>query len=141
MIKLFYFRDGFCWSDIHTILIKTRLKGISVHDVKSMSLFPICDLINAKYLVCMMNSKFASHYSFEFQNNTSSLQINDARALPIIVPNNEQLKYFESLFDEAMTIQLAKFDNKFSEIKASNKLDLIQIKLDQAVNQLYKLSK
>jgi hypothetical protein len=37
----FYFREGFCWSDIHTVLIKARLKGVSVHDVKSMSLYPV----------------------------------------------------------------------------------------------------
>lgn len=136
----FYFRDGFCWSDIHTVLIKTRLKGISVHDVTGMSLFPTTDLISSKYIVCIMNSKFTSEYSFEFQNNTSHFQINDARALPIIIPNDQELNFFESLFDEAMSIQLAKFENKLSETSANDKLEIVQIKLDEAVNKLYKLN-
>ena len=36
----FYFREGFCWSDIHTKYIKCR-----VHDVKSMSLFSINNIL------------------------------------------------------------------------------------------------
>ena len=30
----YYFREGFCWSDIHTVLIKARLKTKGIHDVK-----------------------------------------------------------------------------------------------------------
>lgn len=133
----FYFREGFCWSDIHTILIKSRLKGVSIHDVKSMSLFPTSKLINSKYLVCIINSTFASEFSFEFLNNTSSLQINDARCLPIIIPNNEQLKTFENIFDKCFDIQNQKFKSKITEEEANKKLDEIQKELDRNVNKLY----
>lgn len=133
----FYFREGFCWSDIHTVLIKSRLKGKSVHDVKSMSLFPTCELISAKYLVCIINSTFASEFSFEFLNNTSTLQINDARKLPIIIPNKGQLKAFEKLFDKAYKIQLEKFDKISSEEVVNEKLVKIQLELDEMVNEMY----
>ena len=35
----FYFREGFCWSDINTTFLKCRIKSKSVNDVKSMSLY------------------------------------------------------------------------------------------------------
>lgn len=133
----FYFRSGFCWSDIHTVLIKSRLKGKSVHDVKSMSLFPTCDFISAKYLVCIINSTFASEFSFEFLNNTSTLQINDARCIPIIVPTNEQLILFENIFDRAFEIQNQKFKSIITEENANSKLELIQQELDSHINKLY----
>ncbi|SLJ99899.1 Eco57I restriction-modification methylase [Salegentibacter salarius] len=133
----FYFREGFCWSDIHTVLIKSRLKGKSVHDVKSMSLFPTSELISAKYLVCIINSTFASEFSFEFLNNTSTLQINDARQLPIIIPDRTQLKAFEDLFDKAYSIQLEKFEKKSSEEAVNEKLVKIQLELDEMINEIY----
>lgn len=136
----FYFKDGICWSDIHTVLIKSRLKPKSIYDVKSMSLFPIIEKVNAKYIVCIMNSKFASEYSFEFLNNTSTLQINDARSLPILIPTESQLNLFEKIFDEAFSIQKEKFSNNISELDANNKLEKIQNKLDNAVNELYQLN-
>jgi len=64
----FYFRAGFCWSDIHTVLIKTRLKEQSVHDVKSMSMFSFTPLCSNKYLVALLNSTFISNYDFNFVN-------------------------------------------------------------------------
>jgi hypothetical protein len=133
----FYFREGFCWSDIHTVLIKARLKGISIHDVKSMSLFPMVDSVSAKYLVCFLNSKFASEFSFEFLNNTSSLQINDARSLPIVIPSSSDLTWFESLFDDAHEIQKQKFSKKINEEKAESLLNKIQVKLDQKIDSIY----
>jgi hypothetical protein len=133
----FYFREGFCWSDIHTVLIKSRLKGISVHDVKSMSLFPRTKTITAKYLVCVINSTFASEFSFEFLNNTSSLQINDARCIPIIVPTKEQLILFEDIFDRSFEIQNQKFKSIITEDNANTKLEIIQKELDHQVDKLY----
>jgi hypothetical protein len=133
----FYFKEGFCWSDIHTVLIKSRLKGISVHDVKSMSLFPRTKSITSKYLVCIINSTFASEFSFEFLNNTSSLQINDARCIPIIVPAAEELKLFEDIFDRAYDIQIHKFKSIISDEIANAKLEIIQQELDKLVNKIY----
>lgn len=133
----FYFQEGFCWSDIHTVLIKSRLKSKSVHDVVSMSLFPLLENITPKYVVCLINSKFASLYSHEFLNNTSHFQINDARQLPLIVPNKTQLNEFEKLFDKAYNIQEQKFDKKITKESAEALHKEIQIELDTMVENLY----
>lgn len=133
----FYFKEGFCWSDIHTILIKSRLKGIGVYDVKSMSLFSKIENASDLYLVCIMNSTFVSEYSFTFINNTQTLQINDARQIPIIIPNRAQLKEFKNLFDRAYEIKRKQFKQKLSDEIANRKLDAIQSELDEMVYRLY----
>lgn len=133
----FYFREGFCWNDIHTVSIKARLKAKTVHDVVGMSLFPLINIITAKYIVCILNSGFASWFSHEFLNNTSHFQINDARCLPVIVPTFEQLIIFEDIFDRSFEIQNQKFKSIITEEIANSKLDIIQKELDLQVDKLY----
>jgi BMFP domain-containing protein YqiC len=135
----FYFKEGFCWSDIHTVLIKSRLKGKSVYDVKSMSLFPVIENITSKYIVCILNSYFASEFSFEFLNNTSTLQINDARCMPIIVPTPKQLLDFEAIFDKAYEVQKKKFSKSLSQDLVDKKLHKIQEELNKKTMELYSL--
>ena len=135
----FYFREGFCWSDIHTVLIKSRLKGRGVYDVKSMSMFSQLDSAPDWYLVCVLNSTFISEFSFDFVNNTQTLQINDARQLPIIIPSTKQLAEFKSLFDSAYKIKRKQFDQQISDEIANQKLNVIQSKLDKMIYRLYEI--
>jgi hypothetical protein len=68
----FYFKEGFCWSDINTIYIKCRLKSDSVHDVKSMSLFGLTEKIPEYYIISIINSTFVSEFVEDFINNTQT---------------------------------------------------------------------
>ena len=95
----FYFREGLCWSDINTMFLKCRKKEKSIHDVKSMSIFGVSNLLSEDYIITMINSTLISHYVDNFVNNTQTFQINDARQLPIIIPtstDDEQAKSFVS---------------------------------------------
>ncbi|MEM4222321.1 MAG: Eco57I restriction-modification methylase domain-containing protein, partial [archaeon] len=134
----FYFREGFCWSDIHTVNIKCRIKINGIHDVKSMSLFSL-DYNNYPeyYFVCILNSTFLSEYVFAFIKNTQTFQINDARLVPIIIPTSDQLKLFENIFDRAYNIQKQKFEGRISEAEAENQLSKIQKELDELVERMY----
>lgn len=136
----FYFRNGFCWSDIHTVLIRSRLKTNGIHDVKSMSMFAFPNLASDKYIISLLNSHFISEYDFNFVNNTQTFQINDARQLPIIIPTKQQLKDFEQIFDKACLIQKDKFNKKISKQEADNRLKLVQSQIDQMVYKLYNLT-
>ena len=136
----FYFREGFCWTDVHTIYIKARFKEKGVHDVKSMSLFGLIDLIPEYYIISIMNSKFISEYVSDFVNNTQTFQINDARQLPIIIPNKEELKEFEIIFDNALSIKKKQFSGEISNDDAKRQLNEIQEKLDELVYELYELT-
>lgn len=134
----FYFREGFCWSDIHTLLIKCRYKTNGIHDVKSMSLFSINDEeIPNYYFTSLLNSTLLSNYDFFFVNNTQTFQINDARQLPIIIPNAAQLHVFENIFNRAVALQKDKFSGKISELLAERELDKIQKELDKFVEGMY----
>ena len=132
-----YFRDWFCWSDIHTILIKSRMKSNWVYDVKSMSMFSLISYCPDFFIVCLLNSTFISEYDFSFINNTQTVQINDARQIPIIIPNESQLNIFEKIFNEAYKIQKMKFDWLLSSEVVNSKLLLIQKELDIEVYKLY----
>jgi hypothetical protein len=134
----FYFKEGFCWTDVNSTYLKSRIKEKGVYDVLSMSLFTKCNIPDY-YYVCMINSKFISEYVDDFVNSTSHFQINDARQLPIIIPTPEQLKEFELIFDRAKRVQEEKFSGKITEKEAEERLDKIQKELDEKVLKLYDL--
>jgi len=94
-----------------------------------MSLYSLSNRIPAFYFVCLINSNFISFYVDEFINNTQTFQINDARQLPIIIPNKDTLDKFEKLFNQAVQIKKG-YSNKV-------KLDYIQQEIDILVNELY----
>ena len=134
----FYFREGFCWTDVNSTYLKSRVKENGVYDVLTMSLFTKVNLPDW-YYVCMINSKFISEFVDDFVNSTSHFQINDARQLPIIIPTKEQLNEFESIFNRAVSVQKQKFSNKITEQEAEKRLYEIQRELDEKVLELYGL--
>ncbi len=136
----FYFREGFCYMDVHTRYLKARKKGVSIHDVMGMSFFPLTDAIPFYYLVCLINSKFIADFVFNFLNNTSHFQINDCRMLPIPVPSENQLEKFKHIYEAAESIQKQYFDNILSKEEKEEKLNKIQATLDDYVNILYNIS-
>ncbi|MEJ5305858.1 MAG: transposase [Ignavibacteria bacterium] len=132
----FYFREGFCWTDVNSTYLKSRLKDNGVYDVLTMSLFTTSRLPDW-YFVCLINSKFISEYVDDFVNSTSHFQINDARQLPVIIPTSEQLNTFEKIFNNAYRTQKDKFDNKISYAEAEVQLSEIQKELDALVEEMY----
>jgi hypothetical protein len=90
----FYFREGFCWTNIlnpNARLLKAKMKNKSVNDVGSMSLSSIVDYLPNYYIVTLLNSELLFDYYREYINCTVNIQINDIRQLPIIIPTNKQL--------------------------------------------------
>lgn len=128
----FYFKEGLCWSDINTTYLKCRKKQRSINDVKSMSLFGMCDKVSEKYIISIINSTFMSQYVDDFVNNTQTFQINDARQLPFIVPSMQELECFEGIFSKALEIKQSTNDE--------SDLSQLQSVLDEKTMQLYSLS-
>ena len=104
----------------------------TINDVKSMSLYSLSNKVPTFYFVCLINSNFISLYVDTFINNTQTFQVNDARQLPIIVPEKSVLDKFESIFNN--TIQMKKNLSSF-------KIDLekMQLEIDNLVNELYNI--
>ncbi len=135
----FYFKEGLCWTDVNSTYLKCRVKKNGIHDVLSMSLFSLSDIVPEYYIISLINSIFVSEYVDDFINNTSHFQINDARQLPIIIPNEKQLSEFKDLFDKAVKVKKLHFGNQISKEESVRKLNLIQEQLDQMVYKLYEL--
>ncbi len=135
----YYFKEGFCWTDVNSTYLKARLKNSGVFDVLSMSLFTQVDIPDW-YFVSMINSRLISFYVDSFINNTSHFPINGARQLPIIIPSKEYLKAFETLFNNAMKIKIAQAKNEIPNDSAEQKLLELQTQLDKMVYELYELT-
>jgi methylase of polypeptide subunit release factors len=135
----FYFKEGFCWSNVLTTHIKCRKKQKTVHSTESMSFFSVADCAPEFYMISMINSRFVAYYIDSFVNSTSHCTTGDAKLIPILVPNKQQLEYFKSLFDKALKIRENESDDIIAEKDAEVSLEEIQNELDIAVNQLYGL--
>ena len=135
----FFFRNGFCWSDVlnpNSSYIKCRLKGQSVNDVKSMSLYDETG-IGDKYLVATINSFLKFKVLREFINSTVAIQINDIRKLPIKIPSEKELKAFNKKFDECLVIKKEYFAGKIDRAEMNVQLRPIEAEIDEMVNRLY----
>lgn len=130
----FFFREGFCWNNVlqpvqeESMYIKCRLKGRSINDVASMSMYSDCN-IPATYFVSLLNSKFMYDYLKTFINSTVNLQINDFRLFPILIPAKDQLDTLISLCNTAVEIK--------QTTNSQADWDLIQQQLDNLVYNLY----
>lgn len=133
----FYFREGFCWTDVNTTYIKSRLKENGIYDVLSMSLFSLNEDVPDWFVVCLLNSKYVSEYIDNFINNTQHFQINDARIVPIKIPTNHQLVQFREIFDKGVNLKKQEFNGTLTEDEVENELDELQNQLDIMVYNLY----
>ena len=133
----FYFKEGFCWNDINTTYLKCRIKGKSVNDVKSMSLYGMIEKVPEFYMVALINSSFVSYYVDSFINNTQTFQINDARQIPIIIPSEKELLEISTIFNEAVKLKKKEFKTSILQIEELNSL---QCELDKTVASIYKIN-
>ena len=132
----FYFREGFCWIDVNSTYLKSRIKSNGVFDVLSMSLFSMSKIPDW-YYVGLINSKLISLYVDNFINNTSHFQINDARQLPIIVPDEDILARIRSLVENAVNAKKESFSSVIQREIINDKISLVQIQIDNLIRNLY----
>ena len=96
-----------------------------------MSLFGMTDKVPEAFIISIINSTFMSHYVDDFVNNTQTFQINDARQLPIIIPDNKMLSRIKNLFEAALKTKRTDNDETM--------LVDIQKELDSLILQFYNL--
>lgn len=132
----FYFREGFCWIDVNSTYLKARVKAKGIFDVLSMSLFTMTQLPDW-YFVSIINSEFISLYVDNFINNTSHFQINDARQLPIVIPNNTMFEYLKEIVSKAIYLKKDNTSTSTVNVDAEEKLSFLQKELDNIIVQLY----
>ena len=72
-------------------------------------------------------------------NCTINIQINDIRQIPIVIPQKEQLKVFESLVDKAINIKKSALEIDSETDCIDSNLLLIEDEIDHAVLSLYRI--
>jgi len=135
----FFFRNGFCWTNVlnpNSTYFKCRLKGITVNDVGSMSLYNE-SVLGDKFLVLSLNSYLQFKVLREFFNNTVNVQMNDIRKLPIKIPSKIELKTFNKKFDECLEIKKEYFAGEIDRAEMNAQLRPIESEIDKMVNRLY----
>mgnify|MGYP001079304936 FL=1 len=133
----YYFKEGFCWTNVLTTYIKCRKKQKTVHSTESMSFFSAVDNIPESYMISLMNSRLIAFYIDSFVNSTSHCTTGDAKLIPLLIPTQNQLDKIKKIFDEAMSIKRKEVDNLISENEAETLLDIVQKELDNIVEYLY----
>lgn len=131
--------EGFCWNNVlnpEARLLKVKLKGASVNDVGSMSLFPLSNLCSSKYIIALLNSNLLFDFYREFVNCSVNIQINDIRQVPIIIPSTSQLKDIEFAVIKAIDCRIAQ-DRNDNSVLNSDTLKNIENEIDGYVNSIY----
>lgn len=113
----FYFREGLCWNDINTTFLKCRKKQKSIHDVKSMSIFGLTEMVPENYIITLINSMLISYYIDNFVNNTQTFQINDARQLPIIIPTFKDIQAANRIIEDAIRIKMSNNEKLLTDLQ------------------------
>ena len=128
----FYFREGFCWNNLlnpNARLLKVKLKGESVNDVGSMSLYTT-NILSNKYIVALLNSNILFDYYREFINCSVNVQINDIKQLPIIIPTKSLASSIELWADKAI---------KKKQESANANLESIEVETEDLIKILYSI--
>lgn len=130
----FYFKKGFCWTDVNSTYLKSRLKQNGVYDVLSMSMFSQTPIFSDQLAVTYINTKLISEYVAEFINNTQHFQINDARQLPIIIPDSNQSLKLNELFNKGVELRIKQ---DAGDVDAHIELLKLQNEVDYYIENLY----
>lgn len=103
-----------------------------------MSLFTKT-LVPDWFYVVVINTTFMSLYVDNFINNTSHFQINDARQVPIVLPNDDQLAQARSLFENAYSLKRQQLCQQISEDTAQKAIDIIEKQIEGLVRKIYQI--
>ena len=126
------FEEGFCWNNLlnpNARLLKVKLKGESVNDVGSMSLYTT-NILSNKYIVALLNSNILFDYYREFINCSVNVQINDIKQLPIIIPTKSLASSIELWADKAI---------KKKQESANENLEPIEVEIEDLIKILYSI--
>jgi adenine-specific DNA-methyltransferase len=127
----FFWTTGFAWVDYFTNRIKSFLVEEGIYSKNIVKLHSMSEYIPDKYVVACLNSKFVSYYVKNFITTTHTLQINDGRLIPIVVPSPVILKTIISIVDQILT---AKKQSPTADTTA------LESEIDRLVYELYGLT-
>ena len=96
---------GFGWVDYFTERIKSFFVEKGVYSKNIVKFHSVNHYMTDKFIIALLNSKFISYYVKNFITTTHTLQINDGRLIPIIIPKKNELKRIENDVDQIINIK------------------------------------
>lgn len=85
----YYPTTGFGWVDYFTDRLKAFNVGIGPYSKNVIKMHSFCPLVSDKYVIAVLNSEFMAAYVKSMITITHTLQINDGRLIPIVIPSRE----------------------------------------------------
>jgi len=120
--ELYYSTTGFGWVDYFTETLKAFSVGVGPYSKNVIKMHSFCPLISDKFIIALLNSAFITTYVKNMITMTHTLQINDGRLIPIVIPTQEQHDEITNIVDRIME---------------SGNEDLYMEELNKKVEQLY----
>lgn len=98
----YYPTTGFGWVDYFTDRLKGFKVDIGPYSKNVIKMHSFCPLASDKYITALLNSDFISAYVKSMITITHTLQINDGRLIPIIIPSPEDHDIITGIVDRIM---------------------------------------
>jgi len=108
-----------------------------VQSTESISFFSCVDSVPEYYMIALMNSRLAAIYVDNFINSTSHCTTGDAKLIPIIMPNKEQLSLCKNLFDIAFELKKSVAKGLATDLDIEKELEKAECGNDELINNLY----
>lgn len=135
--KEFYFKPGFGWVDYFS----SKIKGFFVDETvysKNVVKFH-SDIIDDRYLLALINSTLIAYIIKKYITNTRTLQINDGKLIPVIIPKKDQyqkiIQYVETIFNLKKEEETTSDHNKLQTIR--KKINSIEEIIDKEIFSIY----
>ena len=97
--EAYYPTTGFGWVDYFTERLKSFSVSIGPYSKNVIKMHSFCPLASDKYITALLNSDFIAAYVKSMITITHTLQINDGRLIPIIIPTREKQDEITGIVD------------------------------------------
>lgn len=88
--EAYYPTTGFGWVDYFTDRLKAFRVAVGPYSKNVIKMHSFCPLASDDYITAVLNSDFVANYVKAMITTTHTLQINDGRLIPIVIPTPDQ---------------------------------------------------
>lgn len=144
--KRYYFNEGIFISRGGSGEPVIRYAPPAVIDSSGSIFIPTSDLVTARYLNGLLNSRLIQHIIDQFINGTVNTQVQDMRRVPVVIPSEDQREAMNSLVDKAISIRIREagiedYSVDFDEsIDSSRDIEEVEQDIDDLVEEIYEVS-
>ena len=96
----YYHTTGFGWVDYFTDRLKGFKVNVGPYSKNVIKMHSFCPLASDKYIIALLNSDFISAYVKNLITITHTLQINDGRLIPIMIPSEKEHDEITGIVDK-----------------------------------------